>query len=934
MVTQVLSHHDIRLVILAALICAGGSLTTFTIYAHLLARRGRDRVAWVSLTGFCAGAGIWATHFVGLLAHQSGLPTTYDLFLTALSCGVAVGVTMLGIAISLSPGREMIGAGGAIIGLGVAAMHFIGMQALSVSGTFEWDETLTALAILLGVGFTTAAMLAYRHQSGLRALLSGAALFALGILVLHFTATAALTIVAGPAAVNPASNVAEPILALAVAAVVALILLAGYAIALLDGRAMRESGMRTGELIEAAIEGLVIADNGAIVNINARALELCGRKAQALLGKWVFGGLLASTRRPAASHLFEVPLLRADGTTIPVEVVRRPLTRLSHGNEVYAIRDLREREEATRQLAKVNQELRRREEELRTRNTILDNALSNMSQGLCMYDLNQQVVICNERFATIYGLPGDAIQPGMHLRDVLQKRIDNGLYAGASPAAYMEERLAPVLRPEDSIHELNNGQIIAIARRPMPAGGWLTTHVDITHQRQIEARITHLADHDALTSLLSRTALRDRLEGDLRSAGKRNRRHAVLVLGIDRFSEINDTMGHAVGDKLLKAVAQRLQDITRGATILGRLGDDTFAIVEVVEHPGKDAIGLANRVQSEIGKPFVLGDATLEITATIGIALSPADGTDADALLQNAALALNRGKIEARGSHHFFEPAMDRKLRARRALEQELTEAFEKRQLQVQYQPLVNLARNDVTGFEAVLRWRHPERGWVEAESFLPLAEETGLVSAIGKWMLLEACSEAVQWPRSITVAVGLSAALYRSADFVPLVVRTLASTGLSADRLQIEISEKAIHNHTEQVTPILKELSKLGVLITLNDFGSGFASLNYLRQFRVHKIKIDRSFLSELTMGGDSQVIIRMLARMGAGLGMVTTIEGVETKEQLDMVRAEGCTEIQGRYFSPPKTAEEIRELYRPKPKDNTAQPMPGRFRHEGSRL
>jgi diguanylate cyclase (GGDEF)-like protein/PAS domain S-box-containing protein len=934
MITQVLSHHDIRLVILAALVCAGGSLATFTIYAHLLARPGTDRAVWVSLTGFCAGAGIWATHFVAMLAYKSGLPTTYDLFLTVLSFCVAVGVTMLGIAISLRPGREMIVAGGAIIGLGIAAMHFIGMQALTVPGTLEWNETLAGLAILLGVVFPSAAMLAHRRQSGLRAVLSGASLFALGILALHFTAMAAVTIVARQAAVKPALNVLEPILALAIAVVTALILLTGYAVAFLDGRAMRESLTRTGELVEAAIEGLVIANNGAIVNINSRALELCGRKAQALLGKRVFGDLLAPTRRPAASHLFEVSLLRADGTTIPVEVVRRPLNGLSHGNEVYAIRDLREREEATRQLAKANQELRRREEELRTRNIMLDNALGNMSQGLCMYDKNQQVVICNERFATIYGLPADAVQPGMHLREVVQKRIDNGLYAGASAAAYMEDRLAPVLRPEDSIHELNNGQIIAIARRPMPGGGWLTTHADITHQRKIEAQITHLADHDALTSLLSRTALRDRLEGDLRGAGKRNRRHAVLVLGIDRFSEINDTMGHAVGDKLLKAVAQRLQDITRGATILGRLGDDTFVIVEVVEHPGKDAIGLANRVQSEIGKPFMLGDVTLEITATIGIALSPADGTDADALLQNAALALNRGKIEARGSHHFFEPAMDRKLRARRALERELTEAYEKRQLQVQYQPLVNLARNDVTGFEAVLRWRHPERGWVEAESFLPLAEETGLVTAIGKWMLLEACSEAVHWPRNINVAVGLSAALYRSADFVPLVVRTLASTGLSAERLQIEISEKAIHNHTDQVTPILKELSKLGVLITLNDFGSGFASLNYLRQFRVHKIKIDRSFLSELTMGGDSQVIIRMLARMGAGLGMVTTIEGVETKEQLDMVRAEGCTEIQGRYFSPPKTAEEIRELYRPKPKDNTARSMPGGFRQQGSRL
>jgi NO-binding membrane sensor protein with MHYT domain len=239
MVTHILAHHDMRLVILAALVCAGGSLVTFTIYSHLLARGGTHRGAWVSLTGFCAGAGIWATHFVAMLAHKTGLPTTHDLFLTVLSFCVAVGVTTLGIAISLRPGREMIAAGGAIIGLGIAAMHFIGMQALIVTGPLEWDETLTGLAILLGVGFTTAAMLAYRHQSGIRALLSGASLFALGIFALHFTAMAAVTIVAGPATLKPASNVVAPILALAVAIVTALVLLTGYAVALLDARAMR-----------------------------------------------------------------------------------------------------------------------------------------------------------------------------------------------------------------------------------------------------------------------------------------------------------------------------------------------------------------------------------------------------------------------------------------------------------------------------------------------------------------------------------------------------------------------------------------------------------------------------------------------------------------------------------------------------------------------
>ncbi len=918
MLAHIAAHHNLWLIMLAVMVCTGGSLTTFAIYEHLLARRSAYQRAWLLLTGFCAGAGIWATHFVALLAYDSGLATSYDPFLTAGSFAVAVAVTTVGFAVSLPARRKLIGAGGAIIGLGIAATHFIGMQALIVPGAFHWDAMLIVLSIFLGLLFTVGALLAFREQSGARALIAAAMLFAIGICALHFTAMAALTIAPRPDAPAPVANIDGPVIAVAIASVAALILLAGYIVALVDGRALRESHARTEELVEAAIEGLVIADDGIIVNVNSRALELCGRKGEELIGKKVFGDLLAAFGPPTRSspdRLFEVPLLRAGGTIIPVEAIRRPLRGLGHGNEVYAIRDLREREEAARQLAEANQELRRREEELRTRNLVLDNALCNMSQGLCLYDLNQEVVICNERFATIYGLPGDAIQPGMYLQEVIQKRIDNGIYAGASPAAYMEERLAPVLKAEESVHELNNGRIIAIARQPIQSGGWITTHTDITEQRQMEAQITHLACHDPLTGLPSRTAFRDRLEDNLRKACKRDRRLAVLVLGIDRFSEINDTLGHAAGDSVLKSVAERLQDSTRRATLVGRVGDDTFAIAEVVEHPGKDAVGLAGRIREQIQKPFILGTARLQITVTIGIAASPADGTDADTLLKNAALALNRGKIGARGSHHFFEPGMDRELRARRALEQELAEAVREGQFELHYQPSVNLARNEVTGFEALLRWRHPAKGLLHPSSFLPLAEETGLIAGIGEWMLQRACADAMNWPTGLTVAVSLFAAQFRSTDFVRLVVGTLASTGLTADRLQIEISEKAIRSHPDQAVEILRELSRLGVRITLSDFGSGFSSLAYLHQFPVHKIKIDRSFLAGLNEREDAPLIIRMLARLGTGLGLVTTAEGVETKEQLDIVRAEGCTEIQGHYFSPPKTAEEIRGLFAPRP-------------------
>ncbi len=919
MLTHASAHYNIWLVMLAALVCAGGSLATFTIYTHLLARGSTYRRAWLALTGFCAGAGIWATHFVAMLAHDTGLPTSYDPLLTAASFAVAVVVTTAGFAISIPADRKIIGGGGAVIGLGIAAMHFLGMQALIVPGTFQWNAALVVVAIVLGVGFMAGALVVFRQLAGLRALVAGGTLFTLGVCSLHFTAMAALSIVPRPDLPAPAANIDGPVLAMAIASVTALILLAGYVVALIDARALRENVARTGELVDAAIEGLVIADDGVIVNVNARALELSNRRAKDLIGKKVFGDLLAMDRTPASSRaarLFEAPLLQSDGSTIPVEVVRRALSGLSQGNEVYAIRDLREREAAARQLAEANQELRLREEELLTRNLILDSALRNMSQGLCMYDADQKVVISNERFAAIYGLPADAIAPGMTLKDVVQKRIDNGIHAGPSPAAYLEERLTQVVKTEEMVHELNNGQIIAIARRPLRTGGWVTTHADITEQRRIEAQINHLEHHDGLTGLLSRKALRDRLDDALKTAQQRDRRLAVLMFGMDRFSEINDTLGHAVGDSLLTTIAQRLQCCTRRATLLARFGDDTFVMVEAVEHPGKDATGFANRVQGEIRKPITHGDTRLEITATIGIAVSPADGVDADTLLKNAALALNRGKTLARGAHHFFEPGMDQALRERRSLERDLAEAIEKDQFQLLYQPRVNLARNEVTGFEALLRWQHPVRGLLEPPAFLRLAEETGLIAAIGEWTLRQACAEAAHWPRDLTVAVGLSAAQFRSTDFVRLVVNVLASTGLIADRLQIEVSEKTIHSDADQVIGVLRDLSELGVRITLNDFGSGFSSLNYLRQFPVHKIKIDRSFITGLTTRGDAPVIVRMLARLGTGLGLVTMVEGVETKQQLDVVRAEGCAEMQGSYFSAPKSADEIRRLFLAKAK------------------
>ena len=477
----------------------------------------------------------------------------------------------------------------------------------------------------------------------------------------------------------------------------------------------------------------------------------------------------------------------------------------------------------------------------------------------------------------------------------------------------MREWSEPPAEAENCVHELCNGQVIAIARRLMPGGGWVTTHEDITELRRLEAQVTHLAETDALTGLPSRTSIHDRLTEALEAASKHGRRLGVLVLGMDRFDEINAALGHAAGDAALKSVAQRLQDRTRRATLLGRFGDDRFVVVEAVEH-ATEGTGLAQRLQNEIRKPLEIAGSTLELTATIGIAVSPADGEDADTLLKNAALAQLRGKSEGCGTLCFFSHAMDAELRDRRALEKDLAAAIEKRQFDIQYQPLVNLERNEIAGFEALLRWQHPVRGVVPAAEFMPIAEQTGLIHAIGERALRQACEAATNWPKDLIVSVEVSVTQFRSPKFVGSLTAILKATGLKAARLEIEITEKELHDNQDQAIKTLQQLSDLGVLISFNKFGAGLSSFTHLRKFLVHKIKIDKSFLPGSSKQQNSQIFLRTLARLGVGMGMVTTVDGVETKEQLDMARAEGCTEMQGACFGQPKTAEEIRSLFQKK--------------------
>jgi len=511
----------------------------------------------------------------------------------------------------------------------------------------------------------------------------------------------------------------------------------------------------------------------------------------------------------------------------------------------------------------------------------------------------------------MYGLRAEHTQPGTSLRAILEHQVE----AGMSPINvedFVESTLASASKPSLGVVEqqLHDGRIISVVNAPLSTGGGVTIHMDVTEKRNSEKQIAFLAHHDALTGLANRVQLREHIAKSLKHLG-RGKKLAVLCLDLDKFKDVNDTLGHSVGDSLLCAVSKRLRDIVRDSDLVSRTGGDEFSIVQSgAEPPAATSAALAGRVVEALSVPFDLGDHHVVIGASVGVAIAPDDGHDVDQLLKNADMALYRAKDDGRGRFHFFESEMDIKAQARRMLELDLRKAVAAGEFQVFYQPIVNLAENKISGFEALLRWNHPTRGRVQPDEFIPLAEDTGLIVAIGEWAIRQACAEAKKWPSDLRVAVNVSPVQFRSKSLASSVMSALAASGLPANRFELEITEAVLMHNDDATLSVLHQLRSLGVRISMDDFGTGYSSLSYLRGFPFDKIKIDRSFVRDLIEKPDSIAIIRAVTGLGQSFGMTTTAEGVETQQQLDQMRAEGCTEAQGYFYGKPMPANEIAQL------------------------
>ena len=531
----------------------------------------------------------------------------------------------------------------------------------------------------------------------------------------------------------------------------------------------------------------------------------------------------------------------------------------------------------------------------------LDTAVDNMSQGLTLFDQSRRLVICNQRYIEMYRLSADAVKPGCSFEELIRLRKQAGTIAGETEE-HCERILQQVARGESSVIQAIDGRSIQITRRVLPDGGWVSTHEDITERRRAEAEIVHLARHDALTGLANRAEFNARLEEACKRVAHTGVAVTVMMIDLDDFKAVNDTLGHPAGDQLLIEVGHRLQATIRDTDVLARLGRDEFAVIqEGATDQREGACTLALQIIDAITRPFNLGGDLASVGTSIGIVMAPEHDVEPEGLLKRADLALYDAKANGRNEFRLFQPEMLEAADMQKAAENELRVAIERNEFELYYQPVVDAGTRLLSGVEALVRWKHPTKGMIPPDHFIPLAESTGLISPLGEWILRRACTDAAAWPAHIKIAVNISAVQFKKGNLFDLVLCTLMETGLAAERLELEVTETALlENHEAHLTTI-RQLKNLGISVALDDFGTGYSSVSYLTIYPFDKIKIDKSFTQGVLARRDYKAVIASTLALAQGLGTVTTAEGVETEEQLEYMRAAGVNLVQGYLFGRP---------------------------------
>ncbi len=770
-------EHDLRLVALAAAVCATASFSAIILLTHARKNTGNMQKVWLVIAAIACGFGIWSTHFIGMLAFNPGMALGYDPFKTALSLMIAITITGGGLWIAaIGNRRSDLYLGGIVTGIAIASMHYTGMASVLVGGQIAWDAMIVLTSVVFGSLFGAIGFALGMRGNAMKWKIAGAATLTLAICSMHFTAMGAASFADCFAIVGANNSVAREVMPAAIASSSMLILLAalgGVYMELRDRRhAERESDRMRG-LANAAVEGLVVCDGQTIVTVNNSFADLVGATTEAIAGRDITDYINADIFKALVEH---------------PEVAKEAEINVG----------------GTRALA----------------------------------------------------------------AEIILRTVDYG-----------------------------GKQQHAIAVR------------DLSARKEAEQYIRFLAHHDALTGLPNRTSFSEALEREVRSARRHGTIFAVLCLDLDRFKEVNDLFGHAAGDVVLKRVGKCLSQPFHEGQVAARLGGDEFAILL----PDLASPDEAGRIAGEILQAFADDNASsgesAVLAGSIGIAVFPDNADDATHLMNHADTALYRAKEDGRGNYCYFQDQMGIEVRDRRLLEHDLRNAVARNQLELVYQPQVRIKDNELTGFEALLRWRHPDRGDISPATFIPLAEDTGLILQIGEWVLETACREAAGWKNPLSIAVNVSTVQLHNKNFPQKVHDVLRKTGLSPRRLELEITETALIKDMGRALAALGQLKALGVRIAMDDFGTGYSSLSNLRAFAFDKIKVDQSFIRSVDRSDQSATIVRAVLGLGHGLNLPVLAEGVERSEELDFLKGETCAEAQGFFLGRPVTIDHFKD-------------------------
>jgi diguanylate cyclase (GGDEF)-like protein/PAS domain S-box-containing protein len=721
-----------------------------------------------------------------MLAYDPAIGTGYNLAITILSLLIAVLITGAGLAAALLDlGRWTAAFGGAVVGGGIAAMHYTGMMALEVPGRMTWAPNLVVASIVLGIAFGSFALhFAARRDDWVNTVIA-TILFALAILLMHFTAMGAVLVVADPTRINDAAALSPAALSLVIAGIVTIVLGICLVAALSDRQA-----------------------NG----------------------------------------------------------------------------------------------------KLQQQKILLDTALENMSQGLCMFDADGRIVLFNERYAKMMGFPAASLR-GLSLLDLIKYRKAAGEIVD-DPQEFFARVVAAAHEGKSNtrIIETSAKRALRIIEQPMQEGGWVSTLEDITEWREAQAQISHMAHHDALTGLANRTQLVEKLQNALTALPSRGGGIAVHFIDLDRFKSVNDTLGHDGGDFLLRTVAERLRSVIRIDDTVARLGGDEFVVVQTGVSDSDQVKEFARRLTSAVTAPMKLREQAIVATVSVGVAVAPADGSNPERLLKSADLALYKAKADGRNCIRFFLAEMDTELQARFKLEKIVREAVLRDGFELHYQPVFEISERRLVGFEALIRLPAEDGTLIPPLVFIPVAEDLRLIDKVGAWVLREACRTAATWPEYLTVAVNLSPAQFLAGSVSDIVAAALKEAGLAAHRLELEITETLLLGNSEATMAELQTLKAMGVAIVMDDFGTGYSSLSYLWRFPFDKIKIDRSFMQGFEGSSrDAKVVVKTIIALGRELNMRVTVEGVETATQLAFLDKADGDQVQGFFFGRPVPASEV---------------------------